>query len=163
MNPLHRVKRASEQAEVLPRIEASCPKTTGWQAADTRTIGLSHSFVVPTGVMSLGSTRRLPLPGFYSAAFLLLTILGSAALSITAHAQANSGSIVGTVSDPAEAVVPDAQVSLKNIGTDATQTETTSSSGTFGFVNLNPGFYSVTVSRAGFESFTQNASGRNPS
>jgi len=103
-----------------------------------------------------GSFRRLTLQGFYPAVFILLAFLGSSALPTPAHAQTSYGSIVGTVSDPTGAVVPEAQVTLKNLGTNATQTATSSSSGTFTFVNLNPGSYSVTVSKSGFESFTQN-------
>jgi hypothetical protein len=87
---------------------------------------------------------------------LLLTL--AAGIASTTSVQAQSfGSIIGNVTDPTGAVVPDAQVTLTNAGTNATQAANSSSSGTFSFVNLNPGSYSVTVSKSGFESFTQNA------
>ncbi len=90
-------------------------------------------------------------------ALLLITLLTGATWTTSIQAQTSYGSIIGSVTDPTGAVVPDAQVSLTNTGTNATQTTVTSPSGTYSFVNLNPGTYSVTVSKANFESFTQNA------
>jgi outer membrane receptor protein involved in Fe transport len=88
--------------------------------------------------------------------FLLLLLTGIVGTD-GAQAQTSYGSIIGSVTDQSGAVVPGAQVSLKNTSTNATQTATTSASGTYSFVNLNPGSYSVTVSKTGFQSFTQNA------
>jgi len=90
-------------------------------------------------------------------ALLLLTLLTGITWTTSIHAQTSYGSIIGSVTDPSGAVVPDAQVSLTNTGTNVTQVATTSGSGTYSFVNLNPGTYSATVSKANFESFTQNA------
>ncbi len=69
--------------------------------------------------------------------------------------QTNYGSIVGTVTDSSGAVVPGVQVTLKNNGTNATENSTSESGGTYRFVNLNPGSYSVTVTQAGFDSLTK--------
>jgi hypothetical protein len=70
------------------------------------------------------------------------------------HAQTSYGSVVGTVTDKTGASVVGATVTLKNTGTNATQTFVTGSGGNYGFTNIIPGTYSVTVSQKGFESFT---------
>ena len=88
----------------------------------------------------------------------VILILAAAGLPFGSRivAQTSYGSIVGTVADSSGAVVADAQVSLTNTGTNQTQETTSSASGTYSFVNLNPGAYSVTVSKASFATYTQN-------
>src|SRR5271163_3559370 len=66
-------------------------------------------------------------------------------------AQSTFGSVSGTVSDPSGSAVPDAQVTLTDIGTAAKQTYTTGSDGLYQFVNLNPGEYRVDFEKAGFK------------
>jgi len=68
-------------------------------------------------------------------------------------AQTIAGSIVGTVTDPGGAVVPHASVSLTNIGTNVVQKSTTDEDGTFRFLLLPPGAYSILVTASGFKSF----------
>lgn len=70
------------------------------------------------------------------------------------NAQTSYGSVVGTVTDSGGALVAGAQVQLTNKGTNAGQKAVTSSAGTYTFINLNPGPYSVTVSHAGFKAST---------
>ena len=69
-------------------------------------------------------------------------------------AQTSYGSIVGTVSDSQGALISGAQVRLTNRGTNAEQTAVTGTGGTYTFINLNPGAYSVTVTNQGFKSAT---------
>jgi hypothetical protein len=78
------------------------------------------------------------------------------AISPGAGAQNSFGSIVGTVVDTSGAQVPGAEVSVKNLGTNATVTTKTSSSGTYSVLNLNPGTYTVTFSMNGFKTTTRN-------
>jgi hypothetical protein len=61
-----------------------------------------------------------------------------------------SGSIQGTVQDPAGAVVPNAKVQLKNTETNVASTTTSDSEGNYRFVSLAPGSYQVTVDASGF-------------
>src|SRR5277367_6065072 len=103
----------------------------------------------------IARSRAGHLGPYLQTALLLLTLLSGITWTTSIQAQTSYGSIIGSVTDPSGAVVPDAQVSLKNTGTNATQTATTSASGTYSFVNLNPGSYSVTVSKTDFQSFTQ--------
>jgi hypothetical protein len=67
---------------------------------------------------------------------------------------ATSGAVVGAVTDPSGAVVPNANVQLVNVGTNATATATTTAAGEFNFANVVPGTYTVTVTAAGFRTST---------
>jgi hypothetical protein len=79
--------------------------------------------------------------------FLCLSLFGGLAL----FAQTVTGSLVGTILDPAAAVVPNATIQLTNQGTTATMTATTDAEGVFRFANLLPGTYSVSVQAPGFK------------
>lgn len=72
------------------------------------------------------------------------------------NAQTSYGSVAGTVKDSAGALISGAQVRLANKGTSAEQKAVTSSAGTYTFINLNPGSYSITVSQQGFKASTNN-------
>lgn len=86
---------------------------------------------------------------YFCACFL---ILFAAAVAL---AQAGRGSISGTVTDPAAAVIPGAKVILLNPATGATQQTVTSAAGLYNFISLNPGVYKVTVSHEGFQTVAQ--------
>ena len=66
-------------------------------------------------------------------------------------AQTVTSSLIGTILDPANAVVPGVQVELKNQGTSAVVRATSESSGLFRFVNVSAGTYSLTVQAKGFK------------
>lgn len=72
-----------------------------------------------------------------------------------AFGQAGRGSISGTVTDPAGALVPGAQVVLLNQATGVKQHTVTSSAGLYTFISLNPGVYQVTVTHEGFSKVQQ--------
>ncbi len=80
------------------------------------------------------------------AVLLILTFLTAAAF-----AQSNSGSIIGTVSDPAGAVIGGAKVTITNNATKEVKEVTASEGGEFTVTNLEPGVYSVQVESAGFK------------
>ncbi len=65
-----------------------------------------------------------------------------------------SGSIQGTIKDPASAVVPNAKIQLKNTETNITSTTTSDYEGNFRFVSLAPGSYQMTVDATGFGTTT---------
>src|SRR5882762_4476441 len=69
--------------------------------------------------------------------------------------QTVSSSLVGTVLDPSNAVVPNAPVTLTDQDTGSVRSATSDSSGLFRFLNLSPGNYSVSVTLTGFKSLTQ--------
>jgi Cna protein B-type domain. len=85
--------------------------------------------------------------------FTLLAFAIFAPLAIQAQTK---GSLSGTVTDPAGAVVPGASVTLRNNATGASRTMTTADNGVFNFTNLDPGMYTVTVENAGFKKAVAN-------
>jgi len=71
------------------------------------------------------------------------------------HAQVDTGSITGTVSDASGAVVNSAKVTLTNEGTGANLAVTTSSDGTYTFSPVRIGTYKIEASAQGFKTVTQ--------
>ena len=90
------------------------------------------------------SFRTLALSAVLVSGFSLATIAPSA------WAQTDTGQIAGTVTDPSGAVVTNATINVKNIGTAAVRTEHTGSGGTYLLTDLAPTQYEVTVQAAGF-------------
>lgn len=62
----------------------------------------------------------------------------------------NTGTVVGTVTDPTGAVLSGATVALTDVTTNAPRTTTTNAAGRYIFVDVNPGVYNVSVSKSGF-------------
>src|SRR5690349_10768995 len=88
-------------------------------------------------------------------ALLMLTLL-SGILSLAAGAQSLiSGDVTGIISDQSGAILPNANVTIKNNGTGQTQTATTNSAGVYRFSLLSPGSYTVTASAQGFQNVSQ--------
>src|SRR5580765_4077333 len=87
--------------------------------------------------------------------FAAVLMLGVLSLGIAAEAQtSNSAIILGTISDKAGAVVPDAAVELVNSATNDTKTTTTGGSGQYVFPNVSAGTYTLKISKAGFATST---------
>jgi hypothetical protein len=86
--------------------------------------------------------------------FCLLTgVLLTAAFS--AFAQSDRGTITGTVSDPAGAVVAAAAVEARNIATGAVYPVATSATGNYTIAQLPAGTYELTVTVMGFKKFVR--------
>jgi carboxypeptidase family protein len=62
----------------------------------------------------------------------------------------NTGTVVGTVTDPSGAVVGGANLTLTDKTTNTVRTTTSSDTGRYVFTNVNPGTYDLTVKHAGF-------------
>ncbi len=92
-----------------------------------------------------------------SAAFSLSALAPAAFFTLTpaAYAQATA-QVTGTITDSTGALVPGASVTLKNTGTNAARTVGANNDGIYSFSNLQPGSYTVTVTSAGFSTFTAN-------
>jgi hypothetical protein len=82
----------------------------------------------------------------------LFRLIGLAALTAAGllAQSAGSGTITGTVTDPAGAVVPGAQVVVHNVGTGIDRTTGTNDAGIYSAAFLQPGGYEITVSKTGF-------------
>jgi hypothetical protein len=79
--------------------------------------------------------------------FLVLVLaLGAPSLP----AQISTGSILGTVTDPSGAVVPDATVTVTSVSTGASRTIKTTESGSYSASALLPGAYLLTYEQPGF-------------
>jgi hypothetical protein len=71
--------------------------------------------------------------------------------SAPARGQVAGGTLSGTITDPSEKYVPQAQVSIRNMATGITTAVTTNSDGFYIAANLLPGDYQVTISAPGFD------------
>ena len=80
--------------------------------------------------------------------FLLLLLFSPSKL----HAQAVSR-INGEVTDQADALVPDAKVTVTNVDTNVSQTAITTSVGTYLVIDLIPGTYVVKIEKPGFKTY----------
>jgi hypothetical protein len=80
-------------------------------------------------------------------------IVGMAILlaQIAVQGQTTTGSIAGTVTDPGNAVIAGATVTVSSVHTGAERTAITNSSGAFDFQTLLPGTYTIAVEAAGFK------------
>ena len=85
-----------------------------------------------------------------SRTFRILVAFSSLLLSSAALAQADRGSIKGQVHDEQKAAAPGAQLTLKNDATGVEFQSTSRGEGDFSFVNLSPGYYTLTVTATGF-------------
>jgi hypothetical protein len=96
----------------------------------------------------LGQCGRAFSRGWKQPAYLLaLLVLFTSA----AFAQLTTADILGTVTDPTGAVVPNATVVLTNTGTNEKRTTTTNGSGDYTFNILQVGHYSISIKAAGFQ------------
>lgn len=76
-------------------------------------------------------------------------------VSWSANAQATSGIISGTVSDPQGAVIAGASVTVRNVGTNESRAAIADGEGRFRFPNLPIGNYEITVQAKGFAKYVR--------
>src|SRR5437868_6525343 len=99
-------------------------------------------------MLSLNSSRFRAQFTLVALIALTLLLLSSLALAQTTVAQ---GSIQGTVTDPAGAVVSGAKITISHKATGQVSTTTSSTSGTYNSGGLIPGDYVVRVEAPGFK------------
>ncbi len=95
------------------------------------------------------SSRKFSALYLYSCTAAVLLIMGIC-FSVPADAQVAGGTLSGTITDPSDKFVPQAQISIRNVATGITTTVMTNSDGFYIAANLLPGEYEVTVSAKGF-------------
>lgn len=92
------------------------------------------------------------MKAFYTLVLLLALLTFGA---VNAFSQAETGQIVGTVTDPTGAAIGGAKLTVKSVATGAERSQTANDSGGFTFANLLPDTYDVTVEAQGFETLRQ--------
>src|SRR6516165_6144692 len=70
------------------------------------------------------------------------------------NAQVVGANLSGTITDPSGAVVPNAQIAIKNTATGVVRTVTSNVDGVYSVPNVQPGDYEVTATAAGFNAAT---------
>lgn len=84
--------------------------------------------------------------------FVILVLWLTAIFSLPSAAQSIiAGDVTGIVTDPTGATVPNAMVTLTNLGTNISQKTTTNNDGAYRFAFIASGTYQVTVSASGFQ------------
>lgn len=78
----------------------------------------------------------------------------SSAASLSAQ---TSGRISGHVADPTGAVIPNVNITLKNVTTGAVRTTVTTGAGDYAFVDVPPGIYDIQATHSGFKIAASNA------
>jgi hypothetical protein len=76
-------------------------------------------------------------------------------ITVSAFGQAGVGTITGTISDPAGAVVASATVVAKNIETGIQYQGASTATGNYTITQLPPGPYQITVTVSGFKTYTR--------
>ena len=98
--------------------------------------------------MNLINKRHIPFLGVLAIVFLV-------ALSVpSANAQVMLGSMVGNVTDPSGAAVPQANVTVTHTQTNDVRTTTTNEAGDYTIPTMAAGTYRVEISKEGFRTFT---------
>ena len=92
------------------------------------------------------ATRAKSLPVWGAA----LTLLLSLGLPVPVHGQVAGATLSGTITDPSGAVIPNAQVAIRNSSTGVARTVASNADGVYVAPNLQPGDYEVTATAAGF-------------
>src|ERR1700737_4008012 len=81
---------------------------------------------------------------------LFLAISIQLGLPAQLSAQVVGATLSGTVTDTTGGVIPNAEVTIKNVATGITRMATTNGSGLYTVPNLQPGPYEITVAAGGF-------------
>ena len=99
-------------------------------------------------ISRLGQCRRMLTQQFGP---LVLCLAALISFTSSALAQLTTADILGTVTDPSDAVVPNANVTLINLETNETRTIQSNGSGDYSFTLLPVGHYSITIKAQGFK------------
>lgn len=81
----------------------------------------------------------------------LVLIFALTLVGVPLRAQTGQGVVTGTILDAQGAVIPRAEVTLTNEGTNISETRTTGTDGLYRFPLVPPGTYTVTVTASNFE------------
>jgi hypothetical protein len=91
----------------------------------------------------------------FAASCFLALVAAAHFTSIPVHAQVFTASLSGVVSDPTNAAIPNAAVSIRNLGSNDIRRTTSSADGRYTFSQLPPAAYEVDVEARGFKRFVE--------
>ena len=111
---------------------------------------VSRSFL-DAGTQNFG-VNSMRLNRKHIAVFLAVFLAATALAIPSAHAQETLGGITGTVTDSSGAVIANATVTVVANQTKLTRTQNTNANGSYSFVNLPIGNYTLSFTQAGFQS-----------
>src|SRR6266700_104114 len=112
-------------------------------------VAMREIFCARGGRMFRGRGTSWCLPSCLVAALVVLSFSNVP----SAWAQhGTQGTVVVTVVDPSGRVIPGAQLELRDLATNDTRKAVTSDKGSYTFVNLSLGKFSLSISKDGFES-----------
>jgi Carboxypeptidase regulatory-like domain/TonB-dependent Receptor Plug Domain len=109
--------------------------------------------------MRRGSGFHAPTLSFSNGLSSVLTLVAGFLMLMTTlnlQAQLEQGSLTGTIKDPSGAVVPNVPVTLTNGATGVAQNAVSTSTGTYSFVAVNAGTYTLKATANGFEAYIAN-------
>ena len=86
---------------------------------------------------------------------ILIVVALNCSVVLKVHAQVSGATLSGTVKDPSGAIIPNAQVAIRDVATDVTTTVSSSSVGIYTAPNLLPGIYEVKVTATGFSTHVE--------
>jgi len=109
---------------------------------------MESDFTIRPRNAASGKVRPRPSANYFFNATILTLIL---LFAVSGWAQTTFGSFLGAVRDPSGAVIANATVSLTNRGTSAKRSAATDQSGSYVFVNVEPGTYDLAVEAPGFQ------------
>src|SRR5215469_9332934 len=81
----------------------------------------------------------------------VLLCLFAIAPTVALAQSANSGTVSGTIVDPSTTIALDGSITLTNTATNAARTTKTNKTGQYVFAFVDPGTYTISVSKTGFE------------
>jgi len=103
--------------------------------------------------MKTQTNKENAASGLFSAVAGMLVAFLLLLSPLASNAQNYAGSVRGTVTDPAGAAVPGAEVTLRDVGTNSTSHTKTTEQGEYAFPVVNVGVYEVTVKHGSFKEF----------
>jgi outer membrane receptor protein involved in Fe transport len=112
--------------------------------------GQTNHAITKAFPMQLPGSRKQSICILAGAVFLMLAIVGPIS------AQTFRGAILGTVTDPNGAVVPQATVTAKNVATGIERSTVTDDFGNYTIAELQTGTYQMIVGKSGFQTLTVN-------
>ena len=105
-------------------------------------------------IMKRSNRMNRPLTGL---AFCLLLAIATAFSPVIMLCQSSSSAVNGVVTDPADARVPGAKVTLRNVDTNVERVTVSNSAGDYFFSNVPPARYTLTFAARNFQTETISA------